>query len=183
MKQLLPLEKAPFHLRPKLPLAPMRSMITYSYPEHSLDHNYFICAKRCNICASYNQLFHTKIAIPFTPCSHLRMVYLLHHRSLPHTYYVGQSGATPMVTNQPHSNHRIKAHLRANPEVMWQILCLISIDFRTPTRMSTAIELKMIRSLRKGNPDDKILSCDPAQFFQALAQAPPPSPLVQIDEA
>ena len=48
MKQLLPLEKAPFHLRPKIPLAPMRSMITYSFPEHSLDHNYFICGQRCS---------------------------------------------------------------------------------------------------------------------------------------
>ena len=90
----------------------------------------------------------------------------------PTTYYVGQSGATSHVTRQSRSTHRIWAHLRTSKEIKWQILCLIPIDFRTPTRMTMVIESRMITKLRKVNPGNEFISDDPAQFFTVIHAAP-----------
>ena len=96
---------------------------------------------------------------PFEPCWTIRMVYL-HLPYLPKLCYVGQSGATPRVTRQTPSNHRIWTHLRSCPQLRWQILKIIPPELSVPTRMDISLERTAVQQLRTQNPDTQFVLHD-----------------------
>ena len=86
MSQLNQFTKAKIHLKPILPLSPMRSVLNYHAPSKT-NHGHVVmrCSAEqqqqgnCIMCQRYQVIYQYNLKRPAIPCSRLRKVYLLFH--------------------------------------------------------------------------------------------------------
>ena len=151
--QMLPITIKDYHLIPNLPLASLKSILSYQPPHTEPIHEWQSCSNHeCIMCTRYSIQTTTHLPVPITPCNLYRCVYLLHHpndTTSEHLFIGTTLRKKSHLENQ--LTNDIAEHLcRAN--IRWQILSLYSASYTTPHKAKDEKVADWNRKLHKQDP-------------------------------
>ena len=150
-QQLRPIAKQEFRLIPKIPLAPLKGLLAYNPPNRTNGHNIYTCNDlHCVNCTNYTPKIKAKIAVPVTPCTRMRCLYILHHKHScdPPHFYISHTNLTkgPLATTGKFN--RLALHL-AKDEIAWEILALFPATYTLPINGKTDKEAYWVRQIKE----------------------------------